>query len=43
MKKVLIIEDEKYSALYLEQLILDIYDTTDIHGPLKSISEVTAE
>lgn len=43
MKKVLIIEDEMYSALRLKRLILDIDDTTDIHGPLKSIAEVVAE
>lgn len=43
MRKVLIIEDEIYSALRLKRLILDIDDTTDIHGPLKSIAEVTAE
>lgn len=43
MKKVLIIEDEMYSALRLKRLISDIDDTTDIHGPLKSIAEVVAE
>lgn len=43
MRKVLIIEDETYSALRLKRLISDIDDTLEIHGPLKSIAEVTAE
>ena len=43
IKKVLIIEDEHYSALRLKRLIKDIVDTAEIHGPLISIAEVIAE
>ena len=43
MKKVLIIEDDNFSARRLKRLIMDIDDTVDIHGPLKSIMEVTEE
>lgn len=43
MKKILIIEDDTYSAIRLKKLVLDIDDTIDIHGPLKSIKEVIGE
>ena len=43
MKKILIIEDDTYSAIRLKKLVLDIDDTIDIHGPLKSINEVIGE
>ena len=43
MKKVLIIEDDHFSARRLKRLITEIDDTVDIHGPLKSITEVTEE
>lgn len=43
MKKVLIIEDDYFSARRLKRLIMDIDDTIDVHGPLKSMSEVTEE
>ena len=43
MKKVLIIEDDHFSARRLKRLIMDIDDTIDVHGPLKSMSEVTEE
>ena len=43
MKKVLIIEDDNFSARRLKRLIMDIDDTVDVHGPLKSIMEVTEE
>lgn len=43
MKKILIIEDDTYSAIRLKKLVLDIDDTSDIHGPLKSINEVIGE
>ena len=41
MKKVLIIEDDYFSARRLKRLIMDIDDKIDVHGPLKSMSEVT--
>ena len=41
MKKVLIIEDDHFSARRLKRLIMDIDDTIDVHGPLKSVAEVT--
>ncbi len=41
MKKILIIEDDHFSAKRLKRLVMDIDDTVDIHGPLKSIAEVT--
>lgn len=43
MKKVLIIEDDNFSARRLKRSIMDIDDTVDVHGPLKSIMEVTEE
>ena len=43
MKKVLIIEDDHFSARRLKRLIMDIDDTIDVHGPLKNMSEVTEE
>ena len=35
MQKVLIIEDDYFSARRLKRLIMDIDDTIDVHGPLK--------
>lgn len=43
MKKILIIEDEKYSAEYLVKLLLEIDETFDIHGPLTNAQEVVKE
>ena len=43
MKKVLIIEDDHFSARRLKRLVMDIDDTIDVYGPLKSIMEVVAE
>ena len=43
MQKVLIIEDDHFSARRLKRLIMDIDDTIDVHGPLKSVEEVTEE
>lgn len=43
MKKILIIEDEKYCAEYLVQLLIEIDETFDIHGPLESAQEVIKE
>lgn len=43
MKKVLIIEDDFFSAQRLKRLVLDIDDTVDVHGPLKSVGEVIDE
>lgn len=40
MKKVLIIEDERISAIRLEKLIHEIDDTIEVVGPLASVSEV---
>lgn len=40
MKKVLIIEDERISAIRLEKLIREIDDTIEVEGPLVSVSEV---
>lgn len=40
MKRVLIIEDEYYSAQRLKRMITDIDDAIDIQGPLASVSEV---
>ena len=40
MKKILIIEDDYFSAKRLKKLIMDIDDTTNVHGPLKSVNEV---
>ena len=40
MKKVLIIEDERISAIRLEKLIHEIDDTIEVEGPLASVSEV---
>ena len=42
MKKVLIIEDDYFSARRLKRLIMDIDDTIDVHGPLKSMTEELA-
>lgn len=43
MKKILIIEDDYFSAKRLKKLIMDIDDTVDIHGPLKSVNDVVDE
>lgn len=43
MKKVLIIEDDHFSAKRLRRLIMDIGDMVDVHGPLKSINDVVEE
>lgn len=43
MQKVLIIEDDHFSARRLKRLIMDIDNTIDVHGPLKSVAEVTEE
>ena len=43
MQKVLIIEDDYFSARRLKRLIMDIDDTINVHGPLKSVTEVTEE
>lgn len=43
MQKVLIIEDDHFSARRLKRLIMDIDDTIDVYGPLKSVTEVTEE
>mgnify|MGYP003450695904 FL=1 len=40
MKKVLIIEDERISAIRLEKLIHEIDDTIEVEGPLVSVLEV---
>ena len=40
MKKVLIIEDQRISAIRLEKLIREIDDTIEVVGPLASVSEV---
>ena len=40
MKKELIIEDERISAIRLEKLIREIDDTIEVEGPLASVSEV---
>lgn len=40
MKKILIIEDERISAIRLEKLIREIDDTIEVEGPLASVSEV---
>lgn len=40
MKKVLIIEDERISAIRLEKLIREIDDTIEVEGQLASVSEV---
>ena len=43
MRKVLIIEDDHYSARRLERLITDLDDTVEVHGPLTSVTDVVAE
>ena len=43
MKKMLILEDDFYSAKRLKKLIMDIDDTVRVHGPLKSVSDVVDE
>ena len=43
MRKVLIIEDDFFSAKRLKKLIMDIDDMVDVHGPLKSVDEVVDE
>ena len=40
MKKVLIIEDELFSAKRLKKMILDIDDTLEVDGPLQSVKDV---
>lgn len=39
----MIIEDDYFSAKRLKKLIMEIDDTLDIHGPLKSVNEVVEE
>lgn len=43
MKKILIIEDDFFSAKRLKKLIMDIDDMALIHGPLKSVNDVVEE
>lgn len=43
MRKVLIIEDDFFSAKRLKKLIMDIDDMVDVHGPLKSVNDVVEE
>lgn len=43
MKKILIIEDDFFSAKRLKKLIMDVNDTVDIHGPLRSVDDVVDE
>lgn len=43
MKKILIIEDDFFSAKRLKKLIMDVNDTVDIHGPLRSVDNVVDE
>ena len=43
MKKVLIIEDEYFSAKRMRRLITDVDDTVDVYGPLRSVNEVVEE
>ncbi len=43
MKKILIIEDDYFSAKRLKRLVMDIDDTASVHGPLKSVDEVVDE
>ncbi len=43
MKKILIIEDDYFSAKRLKRLVMDIDDMVEVHGPLKSIDEVIDE
>ncbi len=43
MKKILIIEDEYFSAKRLKKLVMEVDDTIDVHGPLRSIDEVVEE
>lgn len=42
MKKILIIEDEYYTAQYLKKLINDYDNSIIIEGPLRNISEVVS-
>ncbi len=41
--KVLLIEDDYFSAKHLEKLIMNIDSSIEIHGPLRSVSEVVGE
>lgn len=43
MKKVLIIEDDHFSALRLKKLISDMDDTVNVCGPLKRVTDVVRE
>lgn len=43
MKKILIIEDDFFSAKRLKRQIMDIDDMILIHGPLKSVKDVVEE
>lgn len=43
MKKVLIIEDDFYNAYRLKNLIREVDDTLEVHGPLKSVEEMVRE
>ena len=43
MKKILIIEDDYFSAKRLKRLVMDIDGMADVHGPLKSVDEVIDE
>ena len=43
MRKILIIEDDFFSAKRLKKLIMDIDDMVDVHGQLKSVNDVVEE
>lgn len=43
MRKILIIEDDYFSAKRLKRLVMDTDDMVDVHGPLKSVDEVVDE
>lgn len=43
MRKVLVIEDEYYSAHRLMRLVGDVDDTLEVHGPLRSVAQVVEE
>ena len=43
MRKILIIEDDFFSAKRLKKLIMDIDDMVDVHSPLKSVNDVVEE
>lgn len=43
MKKILIIEDDLFSAKRLKKLVMEIDEMVDVYGPLKSVNEVVEE